>query len=602
MYKSLRVQLLLRMLPLIAIPIFLLVAFSYSFYTQAIDEQATAFAGQMLEQVQLNVDTSVGEADRIITYMAQDEQVVEFLRLSGFYAPGRIRLETAVRLLMRTYLEANRDLISGLLIVNRSDLYASNELYRIRRYPLTEESWYKQAVAARGKRLLLPKPIGRNIRKLNNYSANDIVCISRAVFDPDTGEPLGVILVDMRLEFIDARIRDLRLGKSGYVFIQDDRAQVVFAPVNETVYRINADWLGAQASTYTVLGKRYQLLSTHSKETGWTTVGVFQGGEVLEPVVMIRRYTILFTFIAVLLAAVVALTFSASFTGPITELRLRMEEAERGNLNVDFDAKRYQGEIAQLGSSFNAMMEKIRTLLRLVYEEQRNKREADMRTLTAQIKPHFLYNTLDTIRWMAQEHGADDIVRMVGALTRLFRISLSRGKEIIPLSEELEHVRCYLYIQKVRYEDKLNYQIECERRFYDDPVNKLILQPLVENAIYHGIKQKRGAGHIWVRVVERENDLIFTVEDDGAGMSEEKITALNRALTAGGADYDHGYGIFNVNDRIRLSYGERYGLTYAQNDRGGVTVEIRFPRLNKEDQPGGGAEGGSSDVADSHRG
>ncbi len=245
-------------------------------------------------------------------------------------------------------------------------------------------------------------------------------------------------------------------------------------------------------------GGRYQLLSTHSRLADWSTVGVFKSGEVLEPVMQLRRYTLMLALIAVIVASVTAITFSTSFTKPISKLRMLMAEAEHGNLNVRFVSRRDHGEIAQLGAGFNTMMEKIRSLLQLVYVEQRNKREAEIKTLQAQIKPHFLYNTLDTIRWMAEERGAIEIVQMVSALTKLFRIGLSRGREVIPLSEEIEHVKCYLFIQQVRYEDKLDYAIEADEGCMGDLVNKLVLQPLVENAIYHGIKQKRApatSGH-----------------------------------------------------------------------------------------------------------
>ena len=185
---------------------------------------------------------------------------------------------------------------------------------------------------------------------------------------------------------------------------------------------------------------------------------------------------------------------------------------------------------------------------------------------------------------MAEEHEADEIVRLVSALTRLFRISLSRGREIISLADETDHVRSYLYIQKVRYEDKLNYEIDVPEELLALRVNKLILQPLVENAIYHGIKQKRGAGHILVQARREADRLILRVEDNGAGMTQEKCDLLNAELSRpAGMEYDHGYGIFNVNDRIRLSYGKDYGLRYEINASGGITVILTCPAVSRED-------------------
>ena len=581
---SLQKQLLISMVLLIAVPLLFMTAFGNYYYSKAIDEQANEYSTQMLDQVRTNIDASVRTVDRKMEYLFRNEDVISYLRLGSFYDPQRIALETAVRMQMRMYMDINPELLGGLLIAGE------NGLYRVTSDPLNEDGWYRRAVDAGGERVLISRPIGRNIRNYRNYSANDIVSVVRAVHDPESGALLGVICADIRTDAIEEHIRDVTLGKSGYVFVQDGSGEIVYAPVNETVYRIRPEWVDQAPCIHTIGGERYQLLLAHSEITGWGTVGVFRMGETLQPVRALRQYTIVVAVVAILLATIMSLSFSASFTDPISKLRRLMGEAERGNLDVEFDAERYTGEIHQLGGSFNRMMDNIRDLLNLVYREQQEKREAEIRTLQAQIKPHFLYNTLDTIRWMAEEHQADEIVRLVSALTRLFRISLSRGREIIPLSNEMDHVRSYLYIQKVRYEDKLNYEIDVPEELLTLRVNKLILQPLVENAIYHGIKQKRGAGHILVCARREGAHLYIRVEDDGAGMTQEKCDLLNAELSRpAGMEYDHGYGIFNVNDRIRLSYGKDYGLRYEINSSSGITVILTCPAVSREDA-GGQAE------------
>ena len=581
---SLQKQLLIYMALLIAVPLLLMMALGNYFYASGFDEQSTEFSTQMLEQVRMNIESSVGTVDRMLEYLAMDEDVINYLRLQDFYSPGRIRLETAVRDRMRIFADVDPALVGGLLVAGENGLYASNDLYRITRYPLTRDSWYAQAVAADGERVLISRPIGRNIRHYRNYSANSIVSVVRAVKDPETGELLGVVIADMLTQAIEERIRDVTLGKSGYVFVQDSAGEIVYAPVNDTVYRIRAEWLTQAPGIHVIDGQRYQLLCAHSDVTQWNTVGMFPLGETPEQMASLRSFTVIAASVFIVLATVVSLRFSASFVGPISKLRRLMSEAESGNLDVSFDTRGYFGEIRQLGGSFNSMMDKIRGLLQMVYKEQRDKREAEIRTLQAQINPHFLYNTLDTIHWMAEEHQAMDIVKLVSALTKLFRISLSRGREVISLAEEMEHVRSYLYIQKVRYEDKLHYRIDVPEALLRLRVNKLILQPLVENAIYHGIKQKRGEGHIQLSGERRGDTLVLRVADDGAGMSPEKCARLNEELRDGGGRVrDHGYGIFNVNDRIRLSYGREYGLHYRINEYGGITVELVCPAVPRSE-------------------
>ncbi len=228
------------------------------------------------------------------------------------------------------------------------------------------------------------------------------------------------------------------------------------------------------------------------------------------------------------------------------------------------------------------MIAEIRKLINMVYIEQKSKREAELKILQAQIRPHFLYNTLDTIQWMAQSHNADDIVQIVSALTNLFRIGLSKGKEMLKVHEELEHVQSYMIIQKARYEDKLEYEITCEKEIKNCSVLKLILQPLVENAIYHGIKEKRGIGRITISAKKADEKLLFIISDNGAGIKPEKMAEIKDMLqgkTSKGKN--PGYGIFNVNEMIRLVFGNEYGLNIISTPGKGTTVEVWHPLIER---------------------
>jgi two-component system sensor histidine kinase YesM len=254
-----------------------------------------------------------------------------------------------------------------------------------------------------------------------------------------------------------------------------------------------------------------------------------------------------------------------------------MKKVENGNLSVQFRSDQ-NDELSQLGQGFNHMLSEIKNLIEQVYREQKSKREAELRILQAQIKPHFLYNTLDNIKWMAQEHKAQDIVDVVAALTKLFRHTISKGEEIIKVKEEIEHITSYLYIQKVRYEEKLNYSIDIDADTLELFMVRLSLQPLVENAIYHGIKQKRGSGNVRLTGKIQDQTLLFTVYDDGIGIEPEKVQELNamlddRKLTHGRS----GYGIYNVNERIKMTFGDQYGLKYASEPGEWTCVEARYP-------------------------
>ncbi|MNI46497.1 Sensor histidine kinase YehU [compost metagenome] len=267
-----------------------------------------------------------------------------------------------------------------------------------------------------------------------------------------------------------------------------------------------------------------------------------------------------------------------------------MSKAQSGDLTIRYWGSR-SDEIGLLGRSFNSMLAQIARLLSLTELQARQKREAELRSLQAHIKPHFLYNTLDTIHWMARSKGAEDIAEVVQSLSKLFRLGLSKGSDLVPLSDELEHMVSYLKIQQVRYSSKLAYSIEVEPQLHELYVLKLLLQPIVENAIYHGIKERRGPGHISIEVVRQEGDLCLTVRDDGAGITAERLAMLKERLAAVGrntgeaAEIDKplpgtagsGYGILNVQARIRLTYGEPYGLEIESERGAGTVVTVRHP-------------------------
>jgi two-component system sensor histidine kinase YesM len=238
-------------------------------------------------------------------------------------------------------------------------------------------------------------------------------------------------------------------------------------------------------------------------------------------------------------------------------------------------------EIAELGMSFNIMVGKIKELLDAKIKEHENLKKAELRALQAQINPHFLYNTLDAIIWMAEAKKIEQVVELVRVLSRFFRITLSKGKDWITVREEIEHVESYLAIQKVRYRDILDYRIDVPDNLRDGGILKLTLQPLVENALYHGIKNKRNGGTIIVRAQQFDDDLLqIQIEDNGIGMTPERLTQIRALLDGDAGDEvisESGYGVNNVNQRIKLYYGKAYGLTIESEYTRGVCVSVLIP-------------------------
>ncbi|HOU15681.1 MAG TPA: sensor histidine kinase [Anaerolineae bacterium] len=253
-------------------------------------------------------------------------------------------------------------------------------------------------------------------------------------------------------------------------------------------------------------------------------------------------------------------------------------------------------EITELGISFNIMIGRIRELLAAQVKEQEALQKAELKALQAQINPHFLYNTLDTIVWMAETNQTAQVIEIVRALSSFFRIALSKGKDWIPIRQELEHVRSYLHIQKMRYRDILDYEIDVDEGVLDGTILKLTLQPLVENALYHGIKQKRNGGTIRVRARLKDQDqILLEVQDDGVGCTPYRLAQIRDRLDDTAytvAQEDEGFGLANVNRRIKLYYGSQYGLAIESQYQEGTRVTVTIPlRQDLEPQSAQGGIG-----------
>ncbi len=577
--RSIRSKLILMFFGVASLPLIALGAAVPLLFGSTVERQNTEATLRMIGQVTRGIDTNVRDMEYLIEFLSRDESVVSFLAGQGTAAPGLDRV--------LGHLKASRPDVAGLLVVGLDGRTASSGLTRVSRDPLVREPWFRQAVDQPERIHLQARPVGRNVRSQEGLSADDVVAVTKAVADT-SGRVLGVILVDLRLSAIEGLFAQSTMENGGFLCVADASGNFVWAPPIPAAYRLDANWFAESGKSVVAhIGRlRYLILAQRSPYTGWNTIGVFSLTQALREVTVLQYATLGLAFASLVLAVLAALFFTMWFSRPVLALRRTMKQAEEGDLDARFEHGP-DDEIGQLGNSFNAMLAEIGVLVEQVRAEQKRHQEAELKTLQAQIKPHFLYNTLDTIQWMAAERGAEDIQTVVGALSDLFRIGLSRGQEMIPLSREFDHIRSYLLIQKTRYESGLEYDIADPGELGPQPVLKLVLQPLVENAIYHGIKEADRPGRVTVTARREDEALVLTVADDGIGMTAEELAALTARLGEGFRESDFsddstsGYGVFSVQARIRLSFGPDYGLTFRSRPGEGTQVDVRLPVLQE---------------------
>lgn len=547
--------------------------------TREAQKNVTQHTAQMVGQIQQTIDIYIRGIEKTANMLSQ---TVEPMHLNDITSSRDERWEECREALSNGCREALHAYgeIAGIFFATEHDLYVGTRMSRISRDSFAKESWYQRAKEHPDEMQIISNVTGRNVMTDAAYSIDDVFSIVKAVKDSDTGEMVGVLLFDIKHDIISSAIQDATIGENGFVYVVDSQDHVVYTPKNEVVYRISPEWFQGEEEPVTALiqGKKYQLSYQQSEYTGWKIVSVASWQEMMSSVntLLILFGTLL--VVTLLLVLFVAVKISETITKPIVKLRNLMKQTESGNLSVRFEGC-YQDEIGDLGRSFNRMLGRIQELLDQVYEEQESKRQAELKVVQEQFKPHFLYNTLDTIGWMAREHSADDIVHLVDALTNVFRISLSRGKDYITLQEEIRYISNYLYIQKIRYGTKVQYQVSLEDGCEKEEIPKLILQPLVENAIYHGVKMKRGDGHLSVRAAKADGGrILLEVRDDGRGMSREQAKELEVLLNEPGrTERNQSFGLFYVKERLRLRYGDDFCVRVHSGENQGTEITILIP-------------------------
>lgn len=591
-YKLIFHFLLISILP--AIGLGLLIGWTVD---RIVEDQSNANTMQLIGKVNAVIENDVENLQKITYLISFDPAVQTFMNggikpqlQEGGVIPDGQSMEYNIRKFLQGFSTLSSE-IAGIMLVNRAGDSISNEMYARTGTLVTQEEWYREAAANKGIFKIIGHPYNRSVRSHVDYKESEVVSAVKAIVDPETQAVLGVVLVDLKLRVIAETAREVTLGKTGYLTVVDGSGEMIYAPQQSLMKNISAELFPEKSgiTSVQVNGRPLQLIYRTSSFTGWTTMGVFPMEESAYGVREITFNVVTFVFVVCLLGMTASFYLAYSISRPIGQLASFMSKAQSGDLTIRYWGDR-SDEIGMLGRSFNAMLAQIGRLLSLTALQERQKREAELRSLQAYIKPHFLYNTLDTIHWMARSKGAEDIAEVVQSLSKLFRLGLSKGSDSIPVSDELEHIVSYLKIQHVRYSSKLAYSIEVEPQLRELYVLKLLLQPIVENAIYHGIKERRGPGHIAIAVTEVEGDLYLTVRDDGAGIPPEKLLMLNRKLEEAGTEGEiaaagppvaastgSGYGILNVQARLRLTCGRPYGLHVESEWGVGTTVTVRHP-------------------------
>jgi len=452
-----------------------------------------------------------------------------------------------------------------------------------------DEEWFVNALN-KTENIHFTLPHVQKMFEKGDNSYNWVISMSRAVEITVGGSTeQAVLLIEMAYQGLEEVLDEVTLGNGGYIYLMDSNGDIIWHPKFELIAsgRVKENNLvaagyddGSREEVFN--GTRQTVVTKTVGYTGWKLVGVIKGTGISLNMLKTRLFIVFVILLIIFIVILINSYISFRVTNPIRELEKSVKALEEGNLDADI----YMGgsyEVQHLGKSVQDMKFRIKGLMQDIVNEHEEKRKSEFDSLQAQINPHFLYNTLDIIVWQIENEKQSEAVHTVTALARFFRLSLGKGKNIVTVKDEIDHVKNYLMIQHMRFKNKFDYEFDIAEDVLELPSLKLMLQPLVENAIYHGMEFMDGDGMITVKAWREEDELYLSVADNGLGMTEDKVEMILTGKSTSGNGRGSGIGVKNVNERIKLYFGEAYGLTIDSEPDEGTTVIIHLPAKDEKE-------------------
>ncbi|WP_339318301.1 sensor histidine kinase [Paenibacillus sp. FSL R10-2734] len=567
-------------IPLIILPLFLLGFVSYRVYTDAIVKKTvnsisdnstliTTLINSMLTNTESAVNILTLNLNKVIVEKHSDNSG----QVSDLHLYTQITNQLSYALLIFP------DVDSAAFISTNGVVYGSNLEMERNADRVATSGMISRLEHSRGSNVWFPM---ERRSYLVSSPEQPVLSLGKRIVNINTGETLGYVILNVREDAFSNIYRNIgAIQDESYIIVNPDGVVVsamaeseVLHPLPEGALR---NWvMGSEEQNLLQSSPsgRMLLVRADISKLGWKLISMVPYNHLIADTKTITQLIIIMGFVCLLFAVLGAGMLSNLIAKPIINLSRHMKHVNEGNLDQYLEVQS-RDEIGILASGFNIMMNRVEELLSNIGQEQREKREYELALIQAQIKPHFLYNTLDVIYTLSEMGRSRDVQRTTKALADFYRVVLSNGRDQISLQEELNSVRDYLSIQQIRYSDVFDFRIEIEPEILSCIIPKLTVQPLVENAIYHGLKTKGTFGELTIIGYMEEDRVILKIKDDGVGMSEERLHTLETAMK--GQEKPVGYGISSVHERIRLYFGYEYGLHITSELGQGTEIALDLP-------------------------
>ena len=564
------------MLLLGAVAIVTVISMNYT--RTSVFDNSSLYTQTIIQQMNQNIDSYIDYMENISYLVSSNEDVQAYLFGDEPDPESRVRILNQ----FKTILDSRSDILN-LGIIGENGRMLINDALRLTNPDLDihTQEWYTNALNGSASSYLSSSHVQHIISGERPW----VITLSRGIRNKSSevgNQKEGVFFIDLNYSAISELCNQSMVGNQGYAFILDAEGNIVYHPQQQQLYNeLQTENISLIMGTDqdTVLfgkGSGEKLYSiSRSEKTGWTVVNCVRVEELLRKSNKAQSLYVLVAMGLMIVALFFSRFISRSITQPIQQLCDSMERVQEGDFSVSDIVVESQNEMGSLTKSFNVMTHRIQELMEQNIREQEAKRKSELKALQSQINPHFLYNTLDSIIWMAEGKKNEEVVLMTASLARLLRQSISNEDEVVSIGQEVEYARGYLTIQKMRYKDKMEFQIEVDPSILHIPLIKLVLQPVIENAIYHGLKYKESKGLLLVKGFMKNDNAVLQVIDNGVGMDEETLAHIYERHKV---NYQsNGVGVYNVQKRLQLYYGNEYGITYESKKGEGTTATITIP-------------------------
>lgn len=564
---------------LISLPITYVSYLSARSTLESVLQNATNNAAQMTTNVSDTIDSYVADLKRYTVLPLYNKDVQYYLEQKVTNWDKNVSIS-----MFLSYLSHTKDKITAVYIVDKygSVFYDKNTTIN-ELYPYEQRGLWNNLIRNNGSTPILT---GKHTIRVNLNGSKDVFSVVRTIKSASTLKDIGIIVFDTDTNMLSEILDPVNQVTRGSSIIVDSQGKVLFASKNSSfdpskqlkslMREVKAPRGSFQSD---IEGHSYLTVYNVSPVTGWVTLVNIPLSHILSSFEQNRSALIVTTLIIIGFALCVATVISYALTKPLKSMVRLMKQVQRGNLGVSLSPK-YNDEIGLLGSQFNRMINRIKDLLEEVSLTEKRKQKADMRALQSQINPHFIYNTLESIRMLAESNDDPRVAELTYLLGLQMRYSIVRSEETVTIAQELDHVRNYFQLLQIRFPGKFELLIDVPDAFLDLPVLKLVFQPIVENAVFHGLEKKFGTGLLTISAWREQDTVLFSVADNGVGMDQEKLQALNQNLRTSDAGEKFGIGLRNVNERLCLHYGYSYGLQVDSTPGVGTTVTLRIDGLS----------------------